>query len=755
MSDNHYKFTILNSRRRVLIVDDEQVNREILGIILGEVYDTLFAASGTEAISIMEKEYASISLVLLDLIMPDMHGLDLLRRMKTDERLKDLPVIVTTSDKQAEVESLNLGAIDFIPKPYPESRVIHARVQRTIELTEDRNTIKGTERDQLTGLYNREYFYHYAEQYDLHHADSSTDAIIIDVNHFHMINERHGKVYGDHVLQRIGALVRGMVADEGGIVSRREADTFMIYCPHRSDYSEILDTANRALAENDFSDSLVRLRMGVYANADKTVDVERRFDRAKMAADTVRGNFTRNISIYDATMHSVELLRAQLLDDFAHALEQHQFCVYYQPKFNILADEPVLSSAEALVRWKHPELGMVSPGEFIPLFEENGLIRDLDNYVWREVASQIREWKDRLGFYVPVSVNVSRVDIFDFDVVSTFNDILEEFSLSAGDICLEITESAYTEDSEQIIRTVNRLRECGFCVEMDDFGTGYSSLNMLTSLPIDALKLDMQFIRSAFSERKDTRMLEVILDIAELLRVPTIAEGVETAEQMMTLKAMGCDIVQGYYFSKPLPADEFEVFLSRRRSSDGSPSASITPFISDFRKYRQARRYARKHDRFAYDALHDPVTGFYNASAFDMLYHDADHEHIALLIVLINDFREIRKTYGAETSDLILQRTADVLRQCFRSVDYVCRIAGNEFAVIMTRADSAIAGLVEDRINAANNILTVPDNDLPAVSLSVGVAFGDNRSSGDDLFENADAALLRMRESGESGCAFY
>lgn len=757
MPYRNVKFHEINGKRRVLIVDDEMINREMLANILQDRYEIVFACSGTEAVEVMQEQHETLSLVLLDLIMPDMYGLDVLEIMKSDERLRDLPVIVTTSDKQAEVDSLNIGAVDFIPKPYPAAGVIHARVQRTIELYEDRDTIRVTERDQLTGLYNREYFYHYAEQYDLHHKDTPMDAIVLDVNHFHMINERHGKSYGDEVLKRIGGFVRQMVMSDGGIVCRREADTFMVYCPHRSDYSDILEAANRGLASDERAGSLVRLRMGVYANADKSVDMERRFDRAKMAADAVRTNLTRSISIYDESMHSGEVLHAQLLDDFRSAIDERQFTVYYQPKYNILGDEPVLSSAEALVRWDHPELGRISPGEFIPLFEENGLIRDLDNYVWRAVAAQINEWRENPGSYVPVSVNVSRVDMFDSDVVGTFRTILEDYSLSAEDLILEITESAYTEDSDQIIETVNKLRECGFRIEMDDFGTGYSSLNMLTSLPIDAIKLDMQFIRSAFSARKDTRMLEVILDISDSLNVPTIAEGVETAEQLFTLKAMGCDIVQGYYFSKPVPADEFETFLlKRRRKDNGEDDPDSRELMSaEFRKIRAARRSGRKHDRFAYDALHDPVTGLYNSSAYDMLYHDADHEHVAILIASINEFRTLCKENGMKAGDQVLQRTAETLRQNFRSVDYVCRIAGNEFAVIVTRADSSMKDLLRNKIDTVNSIVSVPEGGVPGVTLAVGAAFGDRKNPSGDLFEDADAALIHLKDRGGCGCEFY
>ena len=245
------------------------------------------------------------------------------------------------------------------------------------------------------------------------------------------------------------------------------------------------------------------------------------------------------------------------------ALENHEFQVYLQPKYSTKKEE--LSAAEALVRWIHPELGMINPGVFIPLVEENGLIGELDEYVWRETAAKIRDWKRRLGRSIPVSVNVSRVDLSDPELPEKMRGIAAENGLERGEMHLEITESAYTENSDQIIRAVNRLRDDGFPIEMDDFGSGYSSLNMITSLPIDTLKLDMQFVRTAFGERKDTRLLEGVIGLAKSLELPIIAEGVETAEQMQTLKAMGCDIIQGYYFSRPLPVEEFEAFVLRLR----------------------------------------------------------------------------------------------------------------------------------------------------------------------------------------------
>ena len=566
MLKSHVKFHSANGKRQIMIADDEMINREILRAILESDYEVIFAEDGAQALQKTWDNRDTLSLVLLDLMMPAVPGMEVLRKMKENPETAHIPVIVMTSDQTAEVECLGLGAIDFISKPYPQAGVVAARVLRTIELSEDRDIIQSTERDPLTGLYNKEFFYRYAEQYDNFHKDRAMDAVVIDINHFHILNERYGKAYADEVLKKIGSTAVGMVGPDGGIVCRREADTFLVYCPHREDYSDFFQCASKSFEGEDRSRGRVRLRMGVYSCADKAIDIERRFDRAKIAADTVRGSFGGAIGTYDDAMHESEMYTEQLIEDFHRAINERQFVVYYQPKFDIRPDIPVLNSAEALVRWDHPELGMISPGVFIPLFEENGLIQELDMYVWREAARQIAGWREKFGFAVPVSVNVSRIDMYDPGLVETFLQILEENGISTGDLYLEITESAYTQDSEQIINTVNELRLLGFKIEMDDFGTGYSSLNMISNLPIDALKLDMKFIRTAFSGRRDTRMLEVIIDIADYLQVPVIAEGVETEEQLFALKAMGCDIVQGYYFSRPIPVDEYESFVRERAS---------------------------------------------------------------------------------------------------------------------------------------------------------------------------------------------
>ena len=309
--EEHLKFHSEKGKRLVLVADDEMINRFLLGNILEKEYEVIFAENGREALESIREHGQTLSLVLLDLMMPVMSGTELLHILREDPELSRIPVIVLTADQDAEVETLKLGANDFIQKPYPTAEVIMARVNRTIELSEDRQTISATERDQLTGLYNREFFYTYAEQFDHHHHDLEMDAMVIDINHFHMLNERFGKEYGDEVL------MREMVKESGGIVCRREADTFLIYCPHRDDYEAIFASASAGLAEEgEDAGTRVRLRMGIYSCVDKTVDMERRFDRAKLAADTIRNNYTKTIAVYDSMLHESELYAEQLTDDF-------------------------------------------------------------------------------------------------------------------------------------------------------------------------------------------------------------------------------------------------------------------------------------------------------------------------------------------------------------------------------------------------------------------------------------------------------
>ncbi|MBR6229344.1 MAG: EAL domain-containing protein [Eubacterium sp.] len=557
-----------NRKRQVLVVDDEHINREMLGHIIRQKYEVIFAGNGEEAMEIIRENRKKLSLVMLDLLMPVMDGFQVLKEMQEDPELKAIPVIVLTSEKEAEVDSLKLGAADFITKPYDMPEVILARVRRIIELSEDRLIIEATERDHLTGLYTKEFFYQYAGQLERYYPDWEMDAVAIDVEHFHLLNELQGREFGDRVLKEIARTVNHLISTEAdGYACRYEADMYYVYCTHMDEdgyermHAELIEALVKITKNNR-----IRVRFGIYPKADRNIEMERRFDRAKQACDSIRNNYAISMAYYDTETYEKELFAERLIGDFEEAMQQGHLVVYYQPKYEISGDEPKLASAEALIRWIHPEFGMVSPEAFIPLFETNGLIQQLDLYVWKQAAAQIAKWKKEYGVTVPVSVNVSRMDMYDPNLQTNLLQILRENGLSSEEYLLEVTESAYAEDSRQLIEVVDKLRSKGFRVEMDDFGSGYSSLNMLTTLPIDVLKLDMVFVKNVHTDEKALRLVELIMEIARYLGVTVVAEGVEYVEQYELLKKCGCDVIQGYYFSKPLPPEEWASILIKEKA---------------------------------------------------------------------------------------------------------------------------------------------------------------------------------------------
>lgn len=552
----------------ILIADDIELNRDALEVVLDGQYDLLFAENGKEALEIMRMHREDLSMLILDLNMPVMNGYEVMERLREDELLQHIPVIVLTADKSAELQALQMGAADFITKPFDIPEIIQTRVSRILELSEGKKLISAAERDRITGLYSRNFFYEYASRLFQYHTEMHMDAAVLNIEQFHSVNAVNGREFGDSVLKRIGEEIRAFISGTQGIASRVEADRFDLYCLHQPDYRAVLNRIQEAVNRHSPNVS-IHLRMGVMPWREG-VEPVLMLDRAQAACNMVRGNYQNPLMIYNEEMQAQELMNRRLLNDLKSAVSEHQLQVYYQPKYDIQCDPPRLSSAEALIRWKHPELGMVSPGQFVPLFEGNGLISRVDHYVWEEAARQVREWKDRYGFVLPVSVNLSRADVFDPALVDRLIRLIEENHLDYKDIKLEVTESAYTDKASTVLETIHRLRELGFEIEMDDFGSGYSSLNMLSDMPIDVLKMDMKFVRNIETSDTDMRLVKLILDIARYLGVKVVAEGVETEGQLRLLKDVGCDLIQGFYFSRPVPPEEFEKLIEKEIATERS-----------------------------------------------------------------------------------------------------------------------------------------------------------------------------------------
>ena len=556
----------LQKTHLVLAVDDHEINRDALGAILEDDYEVIYAENGKEALEQIRTHIDRLSVILLDLIMPVMDGFAVLEHVRSDERMKQIPVIVLTADKNAELTALQRGTADFITKPFNIPEVILARVGRIIELSDGRQLISSAEHDHLTMLYSRNFFLEYANRIFQYHPGMRMDAVEMNIEQFHLVNALHGRGFGDEVLRLIGSEIRSFLAETEGIASRWEADSFDMYCAHRQDYPEVLRRFQQKV-DSVFRNVKIHLRMGV-APWKEGLEPTAAFDVARTACGMVRGKYQKPLMIYDTAMHERKMLHQRLLNDLNAATEGRQLTVFYQPKYDIKCSPPRLSSAEALIRWRHPDLGMISPGVFIPLLEDKGLIGVVDHFVWREAAAQVAAWRDKYSYTLPVSVNVSRADIFEPGLEDRLLAIVTENGLDIKTLKLEVTESAYTDSASQMLAVIRCLREIGFEIEMDDFGSGYSSLNMLSEMPFDVLKMDMKFVRNIENSQTDYQLVKLILDIAKYLHVKVVAEGVETEGQLKLLKDAGCDLVQGYYFSRPLPPEDFEKLIQQELAAE-------------------------------------------------------------------------------------------------------------------------------------------------------------------------------------------
>lgn len=552
------KLNIISSiKRTILIVEDEIVNQEILKEILKKDYEILVANNGIEGLDILKNALVPISLILLDINMPVMGGLEFLDVIKKDENYKKIPVIVLTREVENELKSLKLGAVDFIKKPYDLPEIVLARVSRSIELSEDRNIIQLAERDPLTGIYSWHVFSEYAQKIESYKTDKKYDLIVLNISKFHIFNELYGRERGDEILVIFSEVLKSLARKYEGIVGKLQSDYFALYILSQESYSELAQEITDDLLDR-FSISNIIFRMGIYQSIVLNENIDYQIDKAKLMCDLIRGDNRTNYKIYNPEDQKNILYKDRLESDFQNAIKNREFKVVYQPKVNIQGEKYYISSAEALVRWFHPEFGVVSPGIFIPLFEGNGFISILDRYVWEEAANQIARWKEKYNVTIPISVNLSRLDLYNPNICKDILEVCKRVGIDNKDLYIELTESAYSSEAKQMIQVIQEFKEAGFKVEIDDFGCGYSSLNTLATLSFDVLKLDMQFVREMNRNEKTLMIVKFVADIAKFLNVPIVAEGVETKEQLDKLKEFGYDLIQGYYFSKPLVAEEFE-----------------------------------------------------------------------------------------------------------------------------------------------------------------------------------------------------
>lgn len=421
--------------------------------------------------------------------------------------------------------------------------------------------------NELTGLLNSYSFLLQMEDFLQNKNPDQYCLMTLDLEHFRLFNKLYGRDQGDVLLQEIGRRLQEICDVHNGIAGYMGGDNFAIVVPYDK---ELLRYIRRVTKEQvmRWSNSVGYLPVyGIYRIDDCSIPVTTMYDRATMAMTNVLGNYSKRSCEYTSDMEEREEEEIRLLTEIQEGLANREFVFFLQPQCDIMHGKIV--GAESLVRWKRGNNSIVSPGIFVPVMERNGFISDLDRYIWDLVCEWIRGQLD-LGYEpVPISINVSRTDIFSMDVSGYLLELIKKYNLDSHYIKVEITESAYSESSEKIIETVKELRDAGFLVMMDDFGSAYSSLNMLKSIPVDILKIDMRFLEIKETEIiKGIGILESVVNMARQLQIPIVVEGVETQQQENFLLKMGCRYTQGYFYYKPMPIKDFEALMHDERNVD-------------------------------------------------------------------------------------------------------------------------------------------------------------------------------------------
>ncbi|NTU88401.1 MAG: EAL domain-containing protein [Actinobacteria bacterium] len=409
--------------------------------------------------------------------------------------------------------------------------------------------------DPLTKIPNRNSFHYNTEHMLRKNPDVSYLLVYMNIEHFKIINDLFGARIGDRILMRLADQLRRYCRGIG-TYGRLEGDHFVFCLPDDTfELEDFLAQTDKGCLR-DIVDYDVRVTLGLYVIDDRTIPLNLMCDRAYMALQNTDRDYLTRYSIYDNALRASMIEEHEILEEMSGALESGQFILYYQPVYD-LATKKIIS-AEALVRWNHPEKGLISPGKFIALFEKHRFILKLDYFVWETACMQLRTWIDQGMVLFPISVNFSRINLYNQSLLYDVIGLVEKYGLDPSLLKFEITESCYMEDADRFLSVITGLQKHGFTIMMDDFGSGYSSLSMLKDTPFDQLKIDMRFLMASDDYDRGEVILSTIVEMANRLDLFAIAEGVETKEQADFLAAIGCDAAQGYYFSRPVPSAVFE-----------------------------------------------------------------------------------------------------------------------------------------------------------------------------------------------------
>lgn len=408
--------------------------------------------------------------------------------------------------------------------------------------------------DSLTKAYNRYGFYKNAQKLIKEHTDTEYCLILSDIKSFKLINEIYGENIADKILIDEVNIIRQKMKGNS-VLGRLNGDIIAMVIPKEylseKEFSDMIKLLSDRYSNKNFR---LHIYLGVYYIKDVNETIRQMVDKVSLVIMKSKGNMSNYILYYDENSYRNDIFKQQLIGEFETALNENQFCMYLQPQTD---KDGNMLGAEALIRWNHPNMGLIMPGAFIECFEDAGLIYRLDNYIWEEAAKQLKIWKDS-GYNYYISVNISAKDFYHIDVYQTFKNLVSKYGIDTDKLHIEITETALSEDKQAAHKTIERLHDEGFIIEIDDFGSGYSSFNFLKDVCADVIKIDRVFLKKSSHEERGEQILRSIISLSHDIGMDVITEGVENVDQLSMFAKMNCDWFQGYYFSKPITVGDFE-----------------------------------------------------------------------------------------------------------------------------------------------------------------------------------------------------
>ncbi|MCR4940492.1 MAG: EAL domain-containing protein [Treponemataceae bacterium] len=542
-------------KKSILLVEPSVDNEKALSSIVSANYGVVTSSPDERTLlSLLRDNSLHISAAIIDIEV----ALPLLKMIRSFSSFDKFPVLISIEDSDIEIEEelLDLDIIDFLKKPFNARRVLN-RLKTALRLYEADKTIDELERDELTSLYTRTAFLRKAEHMRDSNPDKNYCVVGFDFDNFKSSNSLYGEEKCDEFLAFTGQKLKMTMPN--GIAGRFGGDQFILFYEYKDfvDEEKIGRISSAILEAAPVPHQIVKI--GIYAPVDPDLEFVVCCDRAFLAIREIKGIYGKNVSFYEDRLHNQLLSEQRIVETMEKALEEGQFQIFYQPKHETITCK--IAGAEALVRWNHPEYGLMLPGLFIPIFEKNGFITKLDTFIIRRVCMDIKRWQEKGLPVVPVSVNISRRDFMEQDCFEKHIEMIDSYGIPHELLHLEVTESLYSENTEIIASKVKKAQDSGFLIEMDDFGAGYSSLGLLSSFSLDVLKLDISFVRNI---TLNEIVIENVIKMAHRMGLLTVAEGAESSDQVKTLRSLGCDLIQGFYFSEPLPVTLYEDYLSKK-----------------------------------------------------------------------------------------------------------------------------------------------------------------------------------------------